>query len=92
MTVAMDRSQRAQQSYGVILQQVKAITERMQEDSEWHQKQKELDSAAMGRAREAAKKKKKEGNVEDWLPAGYKMKGKRNPQCQDSKAKGKARR
>ena len=93
IVVAMDRSMRAQRTYREIVQQVQAIAERMQEDSAWHQKQDELDERAINRAREAATKKgeaRAKAEAEDWPPAIYKAKGKRNSKCQNSKARGKA--
>lgn len=56
MILAMDRTVRAQQAHEETLVQLKADIARMQDDSEWHQKQVDLDEKAMQRAKEAVRK------------------------------------
>jgi hypothetical protein len=95
MTIAMDRCLRAQRTYGELVQEVKTDTDRLtDEDSEWHQKQDELDEKAKERAREAARKRK-EAKTKDrcWGPSKSKKDVKKcKGQNQDSKAKTKKQR
>ena len=92
VTVAMDRCLRAQLTYGELVQKVKADTDRLiDEDSEWHQQQDELDEKAKGRAREAARKQK-EAKTKDggWGPPQSKKDMKKGKgQGQDSKTRTK---
>lgn len=60
---AVERSVRAQKAHGGTMEQLKMDISRMQDDSEWHQKQVELDEKAMERAKERAKEAKKKARV-----------------------------